>query len=559
MTASLASLIGRRESQVVEFNEGTLTAACPADAQSDDFTSLSLAYVPTRALEPDTDRPVPTDTNYKWKRANFGEKAYVPIFNQIAADNNLMPQVEESIAADQDVPGALVAAISDFSEITKSRPNLAYAVSTDDGKDWSTRLLPRKDGYFRNRDGIIWKAANDPTLAIDRQTHNVYLASLFEDGKLQAEQKTTFYNRGVYVSVQLFGNLAKGKEGFVGNKTYAVVTYSPPKKKWPDKPGIAVDNGYPNSSCKGNVYAAWLNVVEGATKNSGTASVQFSMSTNQGQTWSVPIDITGAFKRPDKVPNGVQVTVGPAEKDKPAPVYIAYDLQMPGTQDKSAKDGQIIVHTSSNCDAGEKMTFDKGESVTGKETFSDLLFLNFKDANYILDSWPSLAVSPKTGTVAVVWPVCTVPAPNQRRNECDGGDGTEILFSARKATAGATFSIPVIINDISQGQQFFPALAIDACGTFHVSWLDTRGKDGSVLRPNVYPTYTKNDGATFSDNFQVNMTPIKLSKAYTRIGDYTGIAARDGHAYPVWNNGGIQVPGFAGDGNLQTRTIMLPK
>jgi hypothetical protein len=561
LTGSLASLVGHNGFVSAEFQTATIVPTCPFIPPPGGLAALSTQSAftaPVRQAGHSARNPLP-DTNYKWNKAKFEDKAYEPVFDQMTPSTT-EPEIEETIAADQAVPKNLVAAVIDNSEnYTPKRPNIAYARSDDDGKSWgAAQLLPRNgDGYFQNKDKVEWVQAVDPALAIDKQTHNVYLSRLHNNGADRTQDPPKPYYRGIYVGAQQFGNLQK--TGFVGAQTYTVATYPVTVNQgqakvdaWPDRPGVAVDNSYPNSTCKGNVYVGWLHVVVGADPAKGKAFVRFAVSTNQGMTWTTTTkDIAGPFDYPDKVPNGVQIAVGPAAEGKPAPVYVAYDLEIPGNLEKKPKDGQIIVHTSTNCDKGKDMTFDQGTSVTGKDTFSDLFALNFAGANYRLDSWPSMAVSPTTGTVAVVWPACTV----MNSATCDGGDGSEVLFSARKKGAAA-FSAPVIINEVSMGQQFFPAIAADACGTFHASWLDSRDP-GTVLMPNVFATYTKNEGASFSHNFMVNTGKITIDQDYVTIGDYTGIAARDGHAYPVWSSGGV-FGNNAGKGTIQTRTITVP-
>jgi hypothetical protein len=102
------------------------------------------------------------------------------------------------------------------------------------------------------------------------------------------------------------------------------------------------------------------------------------------------------------------------------------------------------------------------------------------------------------------------------------------------------------MNDTSIGQRFFPAAAVDATGTVHVAWFDTR-LSGTSATYDVFATYTQDLGATFAANTRV--TPVSINAGLSKfIGDYIGMSVDPaGVAHPVWSNN-----------FLQTTTLTIP-
>src|SRR5712692_9173474 len=156
-----------------------------------------------------------------------------------------------------------------------------------------------------------------------------------------------------------------------------------------------------------------------------------------------------------------------------------------------------------------------------------------------------VAVGPD-GTVYVVYEVFYVGGKRQH-------------FVANSINGGLSFSVPVVINDHSAGQKFFPAATVDSGGNLHVSWFDTRNSKSGSSHYDIYATYSKNSGSSFATNARVTAAQINASKA-SFIGDYAGIAAAVATsgttttttAHPVWTNGGFN------GGTLQTAALTLP-
>jgi hypothetical protein len=168
------------------------------------------------------------------------------------------------------------------------------------------------------------------------------------------------------------------------------------------------------------------------------------------------------------------------------------------------------------------------------------------DSAYRVPPFYALAVSPANGDVYVAY----FDHPNDKV-------GAQVEF-VRSADGGATFSAPVSLNDHRAGHQFFPAITVDTDGVLHACWFDTRNAKGGANDFDVYATYSRDRGATWARNARVTPSLISADTSFS-VGDYTGIAAADGYAHPVWPSRGIEWTGVALIGGvLQTATLELP-
>jgi len=185
------------------------------------------------------------------------------------------------------------------------------------------------------------------------------------------------------------------------------------------------------------------------------------------------------------------------------------------------------------------------KSVNGGVTFSTphaitpvFNEISFK-SKYRKNSFAALTVSPLDGHVYAVYAA-----------QSNRAAGADVMFIA-STDGGGSFTSPKVINDVSTGQQFFPAITTDTSSVIHISWFDTRNSGGNTALYDVFATYSKDNGATFAPNARVTPTLINAGNA-TFIGDYAGVAAAMGFAHPVWTSGGFN------NGSLQTATLQLP-
>ncbi len=144
---------------------------------------------------------------------------------------------------------------------------------------------------------------------------------------------------------------------------------------------------------------------------------------------------------------------------------------------------------------------------------------------------PSAAADPVTGGLVVVW--------NDQRF------GSPDVLSIRSSNRGATWSLPVRVNDdAGTTAQFFPQVTIDPAGTVHVVWYDRRHGDAGA---DVYYAASVDGGVSYRRNLRVTARnyPPALPRergAAAFAGDDLEVAAAVGAVYPVFQQAPAGVP-----------------
>ncbi len=428
----------------------------------------------------------------------------------VVSATTTFPAAEEHIAVDPRDPAKLVAAISDFSQ-RGGFNTTKYAFSLSAGADgsWTEFFVPfDANGVLSTSDGQSWDANSDPVVAIDNVGH-VYLASLYLDALA--------ITNGYYVGVGTLDDTGVKFTAF--NPVATNPDFLPSFTE--DKPWLAVDRSVPGAA--GNVYASWSRFVGNSLTGFTSDFIVFSRSTDQGQTWAAPLRIS--LPAQDGAVQGSQVAVGPD-----GTVYVAYEVFFVG-----GKRQQFLAKSTNG-----GLSFSTPLAIT--PLFNDLSF----KSTYRKNSFAALAVSPVDGDVFIAY-----------ADQPGGSTGAEVEFI--RSLDGINFTLPVVINDRSNGQQFFPAIGADSQGGVHVSWFDTRNSKRDTSKYDIYATYSTNSGSSFASNARVTPALINAAKA-TFIGDYAGIAAAlvvsgtgtTRVAHPVWTNGGFN------NGTLQTAALTVP-
>lgn len=416
--------------------------------------------------------------------ANIGGAPYN--VGPVVTPTTSAPEAEEEIAVDPTNWANLISVVSDFS-LRGGYNTTKFAVSFNDGAagTWSEAFIPRISGYPATSDSQLWEANSDPTVAVDR-LGNVFLCNLYLNASNNAN--------GLYVSV---GQLTDPSLGLSVGETIPVATnLDPSTTTIEDKPWLTVDNSG-NSGTDGNVYVTWSHFT------ASSDMIMFSRSTDHGQTWSTPVQVSDP--KFDGGVQGSQVAVGPK-----GGIYIVYETFFVGNQRQ-----QYLVQST---DGGQSFS----ASVPITPLFNELTF----NSTYRTNSFPSLAVSPTNGRIYVVY--ADEPSPTT---------GAEIEFVS-SVNHGNNFSSPVVINDNSAGQQFFPSVVADSDGNIHVSWFDTRNGGKSSALYDIYATRSTDNGSKFAPNSRVTPVSIDAGGAIF-IGDYMGLVAAGPYAHPVWTSGGF--------------------
>jgi hypothetical protein len=266
----------------------------------------------------------------------------------------------------------------------------------------------------------------------------------------------------------------------------------------PTEPGVpAEDKPYIVSDTTqgphgGNLYVGW-------TRWTVTDSeMLFSRSTDDGQTWSKPIEIDnhpGLPRDDNGAAEGFAGTVGPdgtlyaiwSQDD-----YVVFTTSRDGGQSFSA--ARQIIHTAPIMFAVQTL-----ERANG---------------------FPQIAIDLKNGRLYVTW-------SDYRNGDLD-------IWCAMSSDHGATWSSPVRVNDdeVHNGaDQFFQWLAVDPTdGSVNVIFYDRRG-DKENKNQTVTLARSLDGGRTFK-NYAWSSKPFEASGVF--FGDYTGLAAYGGRVYGVW-------------------------
>jgi hypothetical protein len=457
-----------------------------------DRTAIFKTHVPHRASQVRGEAAPTGGTSGGGSVTTFSGTSYSVV--SPVRPTTTIPEAEEHISVDPNNSATLVTAVSDFA--LGGYNTTKWAISRDNGANWAESYLPLDPtfGFLATSDGNFWLANSDPTVAIDK-SGDVYLANLYLDA---------FDNgNGLYVSVSSLG----AGPTFTVEATYPVATNpSATTTIQEDKPWLTVDN---SGFTAGNVYVCWSRFV------GNSDSIVFSRSVDHAVTWAAPLRISPSAQ--DGAVQGCQVAVGASGE-----VYVVYEVFYVG--------GLRQHLLAKSIDGG--VTFSTPHAIT--PAFNEI---NFK-SKYRKNSFAALTVSPSDGHIYVVYAAQT------------RAGGADVMFIA-STDGGASFTSPKVLNDVSTGQQFFPAITTDTSSVIHVSWFDTRNSGGNTALYDVFATFSKDNGATFAPNARVTPTLINAGTA-TFIGDYAGIAAAHGFAHPVWTSGGFN------NGSLETSTLRLP-
>lgn len=279
----------------------------------------------------------------------------------------------------------------------------------------------------------------------------------------------------------------------VGNTSDGGATWNGPgvvyegRSPFADKPYIACA---PAGGTYGSrAYISWTHF------GLGSSPIRFAYSTDRGISWTGAKNISSS--------NGVQGSVPVAGKNG-----VVYVLWLGG--------GSITFAKSTNGGG----TFGAEQAIEAVSQIGDSPYFR-------RNSFPSAGVDnssgPYAGNVYVVW-------ADRRFGDAD------ILFM-RSTNGGATWSLPIRINDDPQGngrEQYFPWLAVDDAGDVHVMWHDQR-HDSAQREFHIYVATSRDGGLAFDRNLRVSDRASNGS-ATNFLGDYAAIAAQGGIIAPLWSD-----------------------
>lgn len=349
----------------------------------------------------------------------------------------------------------------------------------------------QSQGFYYSRDGgQTWtgsdnlpnggQSGGDPSTAYDA-AGNAYLATLAPKPTFDGYFVQSSTNKGVTWTNQVRSGGGTGRI---------------------DKEMIAADN-LPSSLFVNNLYGAWTNDVSG--------TVQFNRSTNRGQTFTAPLVLQSGFGL------GANVQTGPNGE-----VYVCWPNYASGSPTATG-----IGFTSSTNGGVSFTPATVAFGIVGMAAQGDHPDPVFN--NVRVNDLPAMAVDKGTAHRGRIYITHTAK---------ENGNGKAVVLVRFSDNQGASWSAPVTASIPNGRQNWFPWIAVDDC-TGDVSVVYYSFDTASGFWTNTYVAYSTNGGSSFS-NIKVSDVPhttapidnIIFAAGY--IGDYLGITAYGGKAYPVW-------------------------
>ena len=374
---------------------------------------------------------------------------------------------EPAIAVNPADPQQVVAVFQD---------NAHAAYSRDAGRSWQVAEGVEPPNY---------RVSGDVSTAFDNQGHAFICYMAFDKlGTFNYWGHNSSRN-GLFVRRSLDGG-----QTWEVNHNPIIEHATEPGIPWEDKPYIVSDTTKgPNA---GNLYVGW-------TRWTLTDSeILLSRSTDDGKTWSKPIEIDSHPGLPRDDNGAAEGFAGVVAPD--GTLFVVW------SQDDN------IMFTSSR-DGGKLFSPARAILHTGPTMFA---LETLERAN----GFPQIAVDPRSKRLYVTW-------SDYRNGDLD-------IFVASSTDAGRTWSPATRVNDdgVHNGaDQFFQWLAVDPTdGSVNALFYDRRG-DLKNLKQVVVLARSIDGGRSFK-NYAWTDEPFEAGGVF--FGDYTGIAAWGGRVYGVW-------------------------
>jgi hypothetical protein len=281
-----------------------------------------------------------------------------------------------------------------------------------------------------------------------------------------------------------------------------------------DKNNLTVDNS-PTSPFKGNLYDGWTSF-----GGSDDSYVCVSRSNTNGVSWEPYKNVSDAITSGAQH-QGVNLRTGPNGE-----VYALFAVYESWPNDEGAM--------------GLARSLDGGVTwLPATRIISNIRGIRNTGVpeNMRVNSFPSMAVDlsngPDRGAIYVVWTNHGVPGINT---------GSDIdVYMIKSMDNGITWSAPRKVNQDASGMgktHYLGWVTVDqANGIVSVVFYDNRNCLNNQAQ--AWMAYSLNGGDTFQDMqvSDVTFTPTPIPHMASKyMGDYLGIAAYDGMAYPVWTD-----------------------
>ena len=275
-----------------------------------------------------------------------------------------------------------------------------------------------------------------------------------------------------------------------------------------DKEMIGIDD-QPGSAFANNIYGAWTNFTPGNIR------IQFNRSINNGNTYSLPITISNSIGQ------GANVQTGPTGQ-----VYVCW------ADYNNNETGARGLGFCRSLNGG--VTFTNSQRIFN---YSGIRNLNTNTDgssptfnNTRINDFPAMSVDKSNGIHGGRIYVTYAAHEN--------GNGKAIVQVAWSDNQGDTWSNPVTVSIPTGRQNWFPWIAVDNCNG--EIWVDYYSFDTpSGFGTNTYVAHSVDGGLNWenqrvSDVNHITQSIIAPNIAAGYAGDYIGITAFGGRAYPIW-------------------------
>lgn len=351
------------------------------------------------------------------------------------------------------------------------------AWSADAGATWKSVTLPGTDR---------WELAGDPAVTFDGDGRAFALFIAFDRPDDYRFLGRAAHRNGIFVSRSADGGRSWSRPSPVVEHPEA------PGIPFEDKPMMTTDR-WSDSPWHGNLYVAWTQF------RKESSGIRFARSTDGGQSFSAPIEISDAPGSPQDTlgaDEGTDLAVGPG-----GTVYVVW----------SDSTGLLLDRSH---DGGRSFGRDRHIRATGPIVFP---VRGVARAN----GYPSLELDPRSGRLYVTW--------------VDRSAGEADVYLVTSADRGRTWSDPVTVSEDAPGSgidHFFAWTSVDPVSGLVVTgyYRSEPGADGGrALRYML--AWSTDGGATFSHR---PWGGASFRPGGEFLGDYTGVDARAGVAYGAW-------------------------
>ncbi len=377
---------------------------------------------------------------------------------------------EPSISVNPRNPRQVVAAFQVPSHI---------AWSEDAGESWAQAAAVAPKDY---------KVSGDVSVTYDAHGHAILCYIAFDKLGTTSYWGHNATRNGIFI-----------RRSLDGGKTWeqsAITVFAHPTQPgipFEDKPYIVADNS--SGPYSGNLYVGWTQFT--LTKS----LILFSRSTDGGQTWSPPIEISTHEGLPRDDNGAVEGFTGAVGAD--GTLYVVWaDLD------------SIVLAVSR----------DGGRSFSPSRKILDTApsYFDVEDVSRS-NGFPEIGIDPRGGKAGILY----VTWSDYRNGDVD-------VFCSTSDDRGRHWSPRVRVNSDSihdGADQFFQWLAVDAqTGAANVIFYDRRD-DPQNVKTKVTLARSTDGGKSFA-NYAWTEEPFASHRQF--IGDYLGIAAWQGRVYGAW-------------------------